>query len=297
MNLVIGASGNLGSEICRLLRERSEKVRGLVRTTTDPARLEKLRSLGVETVIGDLRDPASLRAATAGIRTVLSTATVIASRQPDDSFDAVDDAGQRNLIDAARASSVDHFVFISMTGSMKVSTPITDAKRVVEAYLQASRLAWTILRPSIFMDIWLSPLVGFDHPNRKARILGDGRQRLSYIAMADVARFAAACVNNPAARNRIIELGGPDALTPLEAVATFERVTGDRYQVEHVPVDALRAQYEAAAHPTQKSFAGLMLGLTSDDVIPMDDTAREFGVELTSLEQAAPRLVGAPAAH
>jgi NADH dehydrogenase len=251
----------------------------------------------VETVVGDLRDAGALQAACAGVRTVISTVTVIKSQRPEDTFDAVDDAGQHNLIEAARACGVEHFIFISVTGGVEIPSPIMKAKRRTEERLRASGMAYTILRPTFFMDIWLSPLLGFDHADQKARILGDGKQRISYIAAGDVARFAVACVNNPAAHDRMIELGGPHALTPLEAVKIFEKLSGKPYELEFVPAEALRAQYEAATHPTQKTFTGLMLGGTTDDVIPMEATAGEFGVMPTSLEAFAPRLLGAPALH
>src|ERR1041384_6533905 len=94
MILVVGATGFLGSEICRRLIERGEKVRGLVRETSDPATVDRLRTLGVETVVGDLRDRPSLDAAVRDARVVVSTATTTRSRQPGDSIEGTDEAGQ-----------------------------------------------------------------------------------------------------------------------------------------------------------------------------------------------------------
>src|SRR5947208_2630500 len=101
MILVVGATGFLGSEICRRLIERGEAVRGLVRETSDSATVAHLRTLGVETVVGDLRDRDSLDAACRGVDTVVSTATTTRSRQPGDSIEATDEAGQLDLVDAA----------------------------------------------------------------------------------------------------------------------------------------------------------------------------------------------------
>jgi NADH dehydrogenase len=290
MNLVVGATGHLGTEICRLLSEQGKPLRALVRSTADPAKLERLRSLGAELVVGNLKDGQSLRQACAGVQTIISTATVISSQQPDDSFADVDDAGQRALIDAARENGVTHFIFVSVSGNLTVSSPIIDAKRAVERYLQASELAYTILRASAFMQIWLGPHLGFDHQQHKARVLGTGEQRISYISLGDVAQFAVACVDNPSARGRIIEIGGPEPISPLQAIRVFEKVSGTPYQVEHVPVATLQAQYDAAQHPVQRSFAGLMLALAHDDVIPMADTAREFGVRQTSIDEHAAQI-------
>ena len=81
MILVVGSTGFLGSEICRRLSDRGQSVRALVRATSDAQRVERLRALGVETVVGDLKDRASLDAACAGVSAVISTAPRIASQR------------------------------------------------------------------------------------------------------------------------------------------------------------------------------------------------------------------------
>src|SRR5688500_2252355 len=101
MNLVVGATGVLGTELCRQLRALGKPVRALVRKTADPAKVERLRALGVDHAVGDLKEPPTVDAALAGVKTVLSTATMIISSQPGDSFSAVDDQGQRTLVDRA----------------------------------------------------------------------------------------------------------------------------------------------------------------------------------------------------
>ena len=88
MILIAGATGFLGGEICRRLVENGESVRGLVRRTSDPAGVSRLRTLGAETAVGDLRDRESLDAACRGVRTVVSTVTSTRSRQPGDSIEA-----------------------------------------------------------------------------------------------------------------------------------------------------------------------------------------------------------------
>ena len=58
--LVAGATGFLGSEICRQLLEKNIKVKGLVRTTSDANKVAQLKASGVEIIEGDLKDKASL---------------------------------------------------------------------------------------------------------------------------------------------------------------------------------------------------------------------------------------------
>ena len=54
MNLVVGATGDLGGEICRRAAERGRRLRALVRSGSDPVRVEQLRGLGAEIVVGEL---------------------------------------------------------------------------------------------------------------------------------------------------------------------------------------------------------------------------------------------------
>lgn len=88
--LVIGATGLLGQEICRRLTEAGCQVRALVRRTSDQAKRAGLERLGIELVEGDLKDPASLARACAGMQGVISTASSTFSRQTDDSIESVD---------------------------------------------------------------------------------------------------------------------------------------------------------------------------------------------------------------
>lgn len=209
-----------GGEICRQLREKGKKVKGLVRTTSDANKVARIKELGVETVEGDLKDKASLESALHGVSSVISTVSSTFSRQEGDSIQTVDDEGQTNLIDAATAAGVNQFVFISFC-PMPGEFPLQTAKRKVEKLLAESGLNYTVLQPSCFMEVWLSPAVGFDYPNAKATIYGEGKNKLSWIALKDVASFAIASLENPAAKNKIIALGGPQALSPLEVVTIF----------------------------------------------------------------------------
>ena len=92
----------------------------------------------------------------------------------------------------------------------------------------------------------------------------------------DVARFAAASVNNAAANNCVILLGGPDALSPLQVVQIFEAIGGRKFTVTHVPEEVLQAQRAAATDSMQEAFAALMLSYAQGSVIDMEDALRVF---------------------
>jgi uncharacterized protein YbjT (DUF2867 family) len=294
MILVAGATGWLGGEVCRTLAERGHPVRALVRPTSDPAKREALRAAGVELVEGDLRDADSLQRACAGVGTVISTATATGQPKPGDDVINVDGEGQLALVDAAEQAGTGHFIFVSLSGNLEVDTPLSNAKRAVEQRLAAGRMEWTVLRPAAFMEIWLSPMLGFDVPNGTVTVYGEGTAPISYVSLYDVARYCVVAVNSPAARNASIEIGGAAPVAPLEAVRFAEEVTGRALAVQHVPAAALRAQYEAATDPRDRSFAGLMLAMTEGDAIDMAETARRFDVQPRGVREFLAATYGGP---
>ena len=289
MNLVVGATGSLGGEICRLLTQSGRPTRALVRTTSDADKVASLRAMGVEVVRGDVRDRASLEEACRGVDAVLSTLSAMpASYEPqNNSIQQVDMQGVERLIDVAKAAGVGRFVYTSVSGKIDLDFPLKDAKCAVEKYLRDSGLTYTILQPSFFMETWLSPIVGFDYANGKATVFGEGRNAISWISMNDVAQFAVDCLDNTAASHAVLGLGGPEALSPNEVIKTFEAASGRSFDVSYVPEAALLGQQEEATDPMQQSFAGLMRCYAMGDAIDMSSTLRAFPRQLTSVDSYA----------
>lgn len=287
--LVAGATGFLGSEICRQLIETDKRVKGLVRSTSNQGKVDQLKESGVETIVGDLKDKASIEKALEGVSVVISTVSSTLSRQEGDSIQSVDDQGQINLIDAAVAAGVKRFMFISFS-PMPGEFPLQTAKRKVESHLAGSGLNYTILQPTCFMEVWLSPALGFDYPNAKATIYGEGKNGLSWIAIKDVASFAIASLDNVAAENSIFELGGPEALSPLEVVKTFETTQGKKFELQLVPEDALQAQKQGAPDPLSESFAALMLAVAHGSEIDMKKALSVFPMQLISVDEYAKKV-------
>jgi uncharacterized protein YbjT (DUF2867 family) len=287
MLLVAGSTGFLGREICRRLRARGVAVRALVRSSSDQTVVAALEALGAETVVGDVKDRASLDAACRGADTVISTVTTTRSRAPGDSLETADHTGQLALVDAARAAGVERFVFVSFSGGIAGDDALTAAKRGVEARLRESGMTFTILRPTNFMEVWLGPHLGFDAANARATIYGAGDNPISFISRDDVAEFAVQALDNAAATNATIELGGPEALSPHQVIRIFERVGGRPFEMRYVSEAALEAAQAAAPDSLQRAFASLSLSYARGDAIPMDATLRQFPIELRSVQDYA----------
>src|SRR6185503_19685175 len=154
MILIVGATGMVGGEICRLLAAAHKPLRALVRASSDPSKVEALKALGASIFTGDLRDRASLDAACRGVATVVSTASAMpfAYVPGDNTPHTTDRDGYLSLVDAARDAGVQHFVYVSVPVA-PMSSPLLDAKRAVEARLRASGLPYTILQPTFFTEV------------------------------------------------------------------------------------------------------------------------------------------------
>ncbi len=114
--LVTGATGYLGIELVRRLRDDDREVRALARSRSSAARLD---GTGAEVVLGDVTDPASLPAALDGVQRVFHLAGVVGHRASDEPrLRAVNVEGSAALLEAAKAAGVERVVYVSSVGAM-----------------------------------------------------------------------------------------------------------------------------------------------------------------------------------
>jgi NADH dehydrogenase len=289
VTLVAGGTGVLGSAVVDRLVASGRAVRVLTR---DPARAARWSPERVSVVRGDLRDPASLHSACAGATHVVATANAFMGRGAE-SVAAVDEQGNRHLIDAARTAGVRRFMFTS--ARLPESYRAIDyfaAKFATEDYLRASGIPWTILRPSAFMETWAmligEPLI----TTGKTTIFGAGDTPSNFVAVDNVADVAVLALDDPGAENAVVEIAGPENLTLSQVADTFERVTGKKGKRTHLPVWLMRA-VAAVAGPfnpvlARQVRAGALMAATPQSADPAAMLAR-YPVELITLEQWARR--------
>jgi len=278
MILVAGGTGLVGGMIVDDLLDQGRRVRALVRT---PESAERLSARGAETVVGDLKDRASLDRACAEVDVVITTANS-AGRGGEDTPETVEEQGNRNLVDAARAAGVGHFVLTSALGSALGSpVPFLRGKAIAEQYLKESGLTYTILMPDLFMEIWCPNVVGRAVlEGRPVVLVGQGTRRHSMISAADVAAFAVAAAGNARAYDRVLVLGGPQPVTWQDVVGAYERVTGRHIEIRYIPA--------GRPLPGFPDFVSGFMNLLEryDSVIPMDAVAQEFGVRQVFLDES-----------
>lgn len=296
MNLVVGATGLLGGMITQQLLNKGKEVRILVRHNSPSAELAKqgmatsaqsLIEAGAQPVYGDLKDRPSLDKACEGIQTVITTANTFV-RGGNDNFESVDLKGTKSLIDAAKASGVRHLIYTSAAGSDPSHPhPLFSAKGQCEAHLKESGLEYTILKPGVFMEIWIGIIVGIPLQARESvTLVGSGTRKQVFVSMADVAAYAVTAVDNPIARNQEILIAGPAAYSWTEAVESVGREIGRKIAINYVsPGDTI---------PLVPESVGPMLAALEmeDSYIEMSETAEIYGIEPTSLDTFAQRFFG-----
>jgi NADH dehydrogenase len=292
MILVVGATGLMGGMIARRLLEQRREVRILVRPG---AEYRVLVEAGARPVEGDLKVPASLVPACAGVDTLITTATA-GSRGGADTPLTVDLEGNRHLIDAARAAGVGQFIFVSTIAADAASPiPLLRAKAESETYLRESELPFTILAAATLVDVLLPLVVGGPaQAGQPVTLVGEGRRHHSFVAAQDVAAFAVASIARPAALGQRVVVGGPQALSLRDVVATYARVLGRRLPVETIAPGELLPNLPPVPGLAEVASGMLAALETFDSEIEMADVARTFGVPLTTLEEIVRRTVSAP---
>jgi NADH dehydrogenase len=287
--LVTGGTGFIGPHVVHTLRAQETPVRALVR---NPARAGRLTAWGAELATGDVTDPASLGAAFEGVDAVVHLVAIIKGSPAE--FERVMSQGTRNVVAAAQEAGVRRFVLASALGldeRTKDAVPYFAAKWEMERAVKESGLEHVIFRPSFVFGRDGGVLPTFIRLARLAPvtpIVGPGTQRLQPIWVEDLAQYYARALTDPAAANRVFDLGGPEAVTWNEFWDRLKRVLGLRRPSVHVPFGAMRLQATLTerlpgAPVTRDQLTMLALG---DNVVTDANAAVEtFGLPLVALNE------------
>lgn len=147
--LVTGGTGLAGSNVALLALQRGKRVKALARGLND--QLNPLRRAGVEWVVGDVTDPASLDEAMKGVQGVVHTAAAIGgtwSKNTKDIFWAVNHVGTLNVFDAAQRAGVSRLVSVDTVGiydpafTLTERSPIALIEEINSPYVRAKRAAF-----------------------------------------------------------------------------------------------------------------------------------------------------------
>src|SRR5438309_2642399 len=234
MIIVTGATGHIGNELVRLISEKNVSVRALTR---DPRRARPMSC--VDWVKVDLADADSLPRLFRGAdRMFLLTSNSDDMR-----------VLQVNAIVAARAAGVAHVVKGSALGASDHSkSPIGKAHYEVERALQESGIAWTILRPHVFMQNFLdiAPTIAREGRIRSA----SGDAKIPFIDARDIAAVAAVALTAPGHEGKKYVLTGPEALSYGDVALVIGKAVGRPVEYVAESLEEARERLVRAGAPT-----------------------------------------------
>lgn len=237
LTLVVGATGNLGTAVVRLLRAEGYPVRAMTR---DPARASHLTELGAQVLTADLTRRDSLPPACAGVDFVIAAAHA-ALEKGANCPETVDGQGHRDLIDAAAAAGVRRFAYAGATG-VTADHPVDffRLKFATEEYLKASGLPHVIVSGPGFMETQHGLTGAMIRDKGRAFLFGRGGGRSNYVSVRDMARYLVWGLEDERLADRTMIVGGPDNFTQNEVVDIYATVCGTKVKRTFLPVPLLR---------------------------------------------------------
>ena len=234
--LITGATGNIGTELTKLLAAQNVPFRAMVRRMEDAKSFADLEN--VEIVVGDFNDEKTIADALRGMeRAFLLTNS---SEQTE--------MQQTVFVEAANKAGIKHIVKLSQWAADKDS-PVRFLRyhAAVEDKIKDSGIAYTFLRPNLFMQ----GLLGFKdtivNQNKFYAAIGDAR--ISAVDVRDIAAVAAAALTEDGHENKIYNLTGAEALSHKEMAEKLSKALDRQIQFVDVSPEAMREALIKAGFP------------------------------------------------
>ncbi len=230
MILVTGATSVIGQKLCQLLKENQKSFKAMCRKQEQ---VEKLRNQGIDAVQGDFDHPESLRAAMQGC-TTLFLVSPPNEKQLQSEKTAIDIAKQQNINYIVRVSASD--------ANLRSTVPWAKTHAYIDHYMRASGIAWTILKPTAFMQNFLT----MTQPISKGYLPQVGGKGLvGYIDAEDIGRVAYHVLTEGNHQRATYYLNGPEVLNMKEVASQISDAIGKKVRYVHLPAFAFRVLLRA----------------------------------------------------
>jgi len=265
-----GATGYVGRQVVRDLVKAGYAVAALVRKGSEPKLPEGIAE-SITVVNGDIQKPESYRDALQLCDAIINLPGLLREFPNEGiTFEGVHFLGTKLLVDEAKTLGTPRFIQMSALGVRQgATTKYQETKFRAEEYLKASKLRWTIFRPSLmfgnekegvanFMSV-LHDLLGiapFVVP-----VLGDGKYRFQPVAIQNVSEGFVKALTNDKSIGKTYDAAGPDRYTYNELLDMVMYVTGKHKMKLHQPMFLMKTM--------ASMFGGLKLFPVSRDQITM----------------------------
>ena len=247
MILLTGATGNIGTELVKLLVASGVPLRVVSRDEKKVAQLDSR----IERIIGDLHEVSVVERALPGIDKLFMIPVLL---DPDHEAD-------RLMINEARRAEVGHIVLVS-SGAVRLGAknPIGALHREKEVFIEETGIPWTFLRPGGFMSNALR--FWADTIKSQAKVfnpIGDGKT--APISPYDIAAVAAVALTNTGHEGKLYDLSGPELLSTPDQVRILSKVVGKPIQCVDIPIEvaAERMRSTGVPEPLVESLSHLWM--------------------------------------
>ncbi len=226
MILITGAGGTVGSEVLKQLRQRGAAVRAGFHS---PKKAEQARTKGIDAVVLDFADRASIAAALKGVDHVF----LLGATAPNQSELEI------NVVEEAKKAGVGHIVKLSVLGAPAEKLTFARWHRAVEKAIEKSGVVYTFLRANEFMQNFVNYHA---EPIRSqgAIYLPARDARISMIDVRDIAAVAVEALTELGHEGKAYDLTGPEALSHSDVAQKLSAATGRAIQYVDIPVEAFR---------------------------------------------------------
>ena len=284
--LVTGGTGFVGTHLVNRLLHEGHAVSVLAR---DPRKTHNRYNRPVEAVPGDVLDRASVAAAAVGRDAVIHLVGII-HEEGARTFDRMHREATENVVAASETAGVPRYLHMSAMGSAEDSpSEYGRTKAAGERVVRASRLAWTIFRPSVIFgegDGFVSLLAPIVRGNPGfIPVIGPGTTRFQPVSVSDVARVFAAALGRPETAGRAFEVGGPDIFALNDIYREIAAAVGKPgKRLVHFPLwygRLLARGFEWLARrgvlPAPPLTRDQLKSLSRDNVADVSETVATFG--------------------
>lgn len=236
--LVYGASGVQGGAVARLLVQQGMTVRTLTRSQQ---KAEELRQQGIEAIVGDLSDPASLAVANEGVDKVFLNLPI--------EFDVANlQKYATNTLEAAKHANVKQIV-VNTNGFLpeqQTEVESLDIKRSMIEQIKASGIDWIVVKPTLYAENLLIPgvvgqeVIAYPVP---------ADQPIAWVSSEDAAQYHVYALMHPELSGHTLYANGTEALTGSQLAERFSEALGRKIGFYSLPYESFEAGLSAVMGP------------------------------------------------
>lgn len=229
MYAIMGVTGQVGGAVARTLLGAGQPVRAIAR---DAAKGKAWTDRGCELTLAGIENVAALSSAFSGADGVFVLVPPSFDPAPEFPEAHAIAAALRAALDAARPSRV---VYLSTIGAQASQSNLLTQHTIIEQALGELPMPITFLRPAWFMENCRWDVAPAREPGVIPSFLQPLDRPVPMVATADIGRVAAGLLRERWSGRRVVELEGPQRVTPNEIAAVFTRLVGRPVRTEAVP--------------------------------------------------------------